>query len=55
MKGDVNLNRLLLGGIEGKHYQLNEDGTRTTLDDAGDVRNNWAWAINRQESRTSRA
>ena len=45
MKGDVNLNRLLLGGIEGKHYQLNEDGTRTTLDDAdGYTWNNWAWA-----------
>ena len=50
MKGDVNLNRLLLGGIEGKHYQLNEDGTRTTLDDAdGYTWNNWAWAINRQD------
>ena len=34
MKGDVNLNRLLLGGIEGKHYSLDSDGNRTTLDGA---------------------
>lgn len=50
MKGDVDLNRLLLGGIEGVHYSLNEDGTRVTLDDAdGYAWNNWAWAINRQD------
>lgn len=50
MKGDVNLNRLLLGGIEGKHYSLDSDGNRTTLDGAeGYGWNNWAWAINRQD------
>lgn len=50
MKGDAQLNRLLLGGIEGKHYKLNDDGTRETLDDSdGYTWNNWAWAINRQD------
>lgn len=50
MKGDVNLNRLLLGGIEGKHYSLDSDGNRTTLDGAeGYGWNNCAWAINRQD------
>lgn len=50
MKGDVNLNRLLLGGIEGVHYELDEDDNRTTLPDYdGYVWNNWAWAINRQD------
>jgi putative aldouronate transport system substrate-binding protein len=50
MKGDVELNRLLLGGIEGVHYELDDDGNRVTLDDAdGYGWNNWAWAINRQD------
>lgn len=50
MKGDVDLNRLLLGGIEGVHYELDADGNRITLDDAdGYGWNNWAWAINRQD------
>lgn len=50
MKGDVNLNRLLLGGIEGEHYELDADGYRTALDAAdGYGWNNWAWAINRQD------
>lgn len=50
MKGDVNLNRLLLGGIEGEHYALDENGYRTTLDAAENYPwNNWAWAINRQD------
>lgn len=50
MKGDVNLNRLLLGGIEGVHYELDEDDNRVTLDGAdGYGWNNWAWAINRQD------
>lgn len=50
MKGDVSLNRLLLGGIEGVHYELDENGNRVTLDDAdGYGWNNWAWAINRQD------
>lgn len=50
MKGDLNLNRLLMGGIEGVHYELDEDDNRTTLPDyEGYVWNNWAWAINRQD------
>ena len=34
MKSDVDLNRLLLGGIEGTHYELDADGNRVTLDKA---------------------
>lgn len=50
MKSDVNLNRLLLGGIEGVHYELDADGYRTTLDKASDYGwNNWGWAINRAD------
>jgi putative aldouronate transport system substrate-binding protein len=50
MKSDVDLNRLLLGGIEGTHYELDEDGNRITLDKAADYPwNSWAWAINRQD------
>lgn len=50
MKSDVNLNRLLLGGIEGKHWELAEDGTRKVLDAAANYGwNSWAWAINRQD------
>ena len=50
MKSDVNLNRLLLGGIEGTHYELDADGNRVTLDKASDYPwNGWAWAINRQD------
>lgn len=50
MKGDVNLNRLLMGGIEGEHYSLDSEGNRTALDAAdGYGWNNWAWAINRQD------
>ena len=50
MKSDVDLNRLLLGGIEGTHYELDSDGNRLTLDKAGDYPwNGWAWAINRQD------
>ncbi len=50
MKSDVNLNRLLLGGIEGTHYELDEEGNRVTLDKAVDYAwNGWAWAINRQD------
>lgn len=50
MKSDVDLNRLLLGGIEGTHYELDADGNRVTLDKAADYPwNGWAWAINRQD------
>lgn len=50
MKSDVNLNRLLLGGIEGTHYELTEGGTRVTLDKSKDYGwNNWAWALNRED------
>lgn len=50
MKGDVNLNRLLLGGVEGTHWELDEDGNRVILDGAANYGwNNWAWAINRAD------
>lgn len=50
MKNDVNLNRLLMGGIEGEHYQLDENGCRVALDASGNYGwNNWAWAINRMD------
>lgn len=50
MKSNVDLNRLLLGGIEGTHFSLDDKGFRTTLDKAADYPwNGWAWAINRQD------
>ena len=50
MKSDVDLNRLLLGGIKGTHWDLDEEGLRTSLDKAADYPwNGWAWAINRQD------
>lgn len=50
MKSDVSLNRLLLGGMEGTHYELTDKGTRVTLDEAKNYSwNNWAWALNRQD------
>jgi putative aldouronate transport system substrate-binding protein len=50
MKSDVNLNRLLLGGVEGTHYQLSEEGTRIKLDGWKNYSwNNWAWALNRED------
>ena len=50
MKNDVNLNRLLMGGIEGEHYELDADGNRVALDAASNYAwNNWAWAINRAD------
>lgn len=50
MKSDVSLNRLLLGGIEGIHYELTDKGTRLKLDESKNyIWNNWAWAINRQD------
>ena len=48
IKGDVNLNRLMLGGIEGVHWKLEDDGTRSVLDGASEYPwNSWAWALNR--------
>lgn len=50
IKSDVNLNHLLLGGIEGTHYKLESDGTRTTLEGAANYQwNSWAWALNRYD------
>lgn len=49
MKSDVGLNRLLMGGMEGTYWELDEDGNRVTLDAAENYAwNNWAWALNRQ-------
>lgn len=50
MKSDVDLNRLLVGGIEGTHWELEDDGTRKSLDAQADYPwNGWAWAINRAD------
>lgn len=50
MKSDVGLNRLLMGGMEGTYWELDEDGNRVTLDAAENYAwNNWAWALNRQD------
>lgn len=50
MKSDVNLNRLLLGGIEGTHYKLTEAGTHAKLAESKNYTwNNWAWALNRED------
>lgn len=50
MKNDVDLNRLLMGGIEGEHYELDENGCRVALDASANYGwNNWAWAINRAD------
>lgn len=50
MKSDVDLNRLLMGGIEGTHYELTDKGTRMKTDDSKNYSwNNWAWAINRPD------
>lgn len=49
MKTDTDLNRLLMGGIEGKHWELDENGDRVVLDAAsGYGWNNWAWALNNE-------
>lgn len=50
MKSDVNLNRLLLGGIKGEHWDLDANGNRTVLDASTNYTwDNWAWAINRSD------
>lgn len=50
MKSDVDLNRTLLGGIKGEHWDLNEEGQRIVLDAAENYSwNSWAWALNRAD------
>ena len=50
MKSDVDLNRTLLGGIQGEHWDLNEEGQRMVLDAAENYSwNSWAWALNRAD------
>ena len=50
MKSDVDLNRTLLGGIRGEHWDLNEDGQRMVLEAAGNYSwNSWGWALNRAD------
>ncbi len=50
MKSDVDLNRTLLGGIRGEHWDLNEQGQRVALDAAENYSwNSWAWALNRAD------
>ena len=46
MKNNVDLNRLLEGGIEGTHYKLNSDNTRSLGPDAENYSwDNWSWGI----------
>ena len=50
MKSDVDLNRTLLGGIRGVHWDLNDQGQRQVLDEASNYSwNSWAWALNRAD------
>lgn len=50
MKSNVDLNRTLLGGIRGEHWDLNEDGQRMVLEAAGNYSwNSWGWALNRAD------
>lgn len=50
MKSDIDLNRTMLGGIRGEHWDLNEEGQRMTLDAAENYTwNSWAWALNRAD------
>ena len=44
MKSDVDLNRTMLGGIRGEHWDLNEEGQREVLDAAENYSwNSWAY------------
>lgn len=46
MKNDEKLNLLLVGGIEGVHYTVNEDGTRSTGPESDNYTwDNWTWSI----------
>ena len=48
LKGFSEVNNLILGGIEGVHWTLNEDGTRGLTDESGKYAwNSWAWGIQR--------
>ncbi len=50
IKSDVDLNRTLMGGIKGEHWDLNEDGQRVQLDAADHYKwNGWSWALNRAD------
>ena len=50
MKSDVDLNRTLLGGIKGVHWDLNESGQRVALEAAENYSwNSWAWALSRAD------
>lgn len=46
MKNDYETNMLIHGGIEGVHYILNDDGTRSVGEKADDYSwNGWAWGL----------
>lgn len=48
LKGFPEVNNMILGGIEGTHYTLEEDGTRSLTDASGKYAwNSWAWGIQR--------
>jgi len=50
LKAFPEVNNLIVGGIEGKHYDLNEDGERVTLEGStGYGWASWAWALQRAD------
>lgn len=48
LKAFPEVNNLIIGGIQGKHFDLDENGDRVVLPDAGGYAwNSWAWALQR--------
>lgn len=46
LKGFPEVNNLIIGGIEGKHFNLDEEGNRVTLEGSvGYAWNAWSWAL----------
>jgi hypothetical protein len=53
MKTNADLLRLLIGGIEGRHYLNKGNGTYEPGPEASDYPfNGWAWALNSPEALT---
>lgn len=50
LKAFPEVNNLIIGGIQGKHFDLDEDGNRIVLDgSAGYAWNAWSWALQRYD------
>ncbi|MBR6322822.1 MAG: DUF3502 domain-containing protein [Lachnospiraceae bacterium] len=46
LKNDIEINMLCQGGVEGRHYILNDDGTRSAGPEADDYGwSAWAWSL----------